>query len=84
MDQELCARSTLKCYRERERMYFLSILHLPVLVYIPLGDLSAVIQTPTLSVLEVAYSLRLICDACIYRVRMAVHCPLEFSSSIVT
>lgn len=64
-------------------MYFLSILHSPNLVYIPSGDLSAMIQTPTPSDLEVACSLRLICDACIYSVSMAVYCPPEFSSSIV-
>lgn len=52
MDQWICARSTLKRHWERERRYFLSIFHSPTLVYIPLEDLSAVIQTPTLSHLE--------------------------------
>lgn len=64
-------------------MYFFFILYTPYLVYIPSGDLSAMIQTPALSVLEAHCSPRLICDACTYDVGMAVYCPPEFSSSIV-
>lgn len=64
-------------------MYFLFILYTPYLVYIPSGDLSAMIQTPALSVLEADCSPRLICDACIYDVSMVVYHQPEFSSSIV-
>lgn len=56
-------------------MYFLSIFHSSNLVYIPLGDLPAMIQTPTLSVLEVACSLRLIGDGCIYTVQNGSSLP---------
>lgn len=36
------------------------------------------IQIPTLSILEVAYPYRLIGDACICRLRMAIFAHLQF------
>lgn len=56
MDQQIRARSTQKCYWEKKRISFLSILHSLNLLCLPLGYLSVMIQTSALSILEVPYS----------------------------
>lgn len=61
-----------------ESMGFPSIFYLTNWINIPWRDLPAMIQIPTLSILEVAYPYRLTGDACIHRLRMAIFAHLQF------